>query len=141
MTAATHESFLTKAALVAFLVLVAAAPGCSSTSDTATATPAGGGGAGHDPEGPAPDQDAGAAPASLTLQQIRTWLADKLDGTHAEYPTNVDDAIYVLFYPQGTTIDEEGKKSCSGFHGFHYETNVGKDAVYPFAVIARCPSI
>lgn len=78
--------------------------------------------------------------AQITDQQVRTWLADKLDGTHADFGAPDTNAIYVVYYPASTTIYESTLgPSCVMFGGYHSETNIGgKKIVY--SVIARCPN-
>ncbi len=61
------------------------------------------------------------APASIDDSGIQTWLAGKLDGTHAEFGTPTANSLYVLFYPSSTAITLMGAHSCSagGFGGYH----------------------
>jgi hypothetical protein len=83
------------------------------------------------------------APASaITDDDIQTWLAAQVDGTHAGFPAPDADTLYALFYPPGVTITYPGLgASCSAFHGYHgaAPTPSGTDAVY--SVISRCASI
>jgi hypothetical protein len=84
--------------------------------------------------------DGGSAPASITDDEIKAWLADQADGTHAGWPKADDDTIFALYFPSTTAIDVHGKKSCNAFDGYHLEgqTKDGHPLVY--AVLARCSS-
>lgn len=80
------------------------------------------------------------APTSITDTAIQTWLKSYLDGTHAGWPTPSLNTIYTIFYPQSTTISEQGLgTSCVQFGGYHYDmANNGTPIVY--AVMPRCPT-
>ncbi len=76
--------------------------------------------------------------AKITDADIVTWLQDKLDGTHADFGAADPDSIYVVYYPETTTIEESSLgESCFGFGGYHYEAKVGTTRIV-YAVIARC---
>lgn len=61
-------------------------------------------------------------PSSITNPQVSSWFAGYLDGTHQEWPAIDGQNIYVVFYPQETTIVlTNGTTSCSSFGGFHAE--------------------
>jgi hypothetical protein len=61
-------------------------------------------------------------PSSITSPEIASWLADHLDGTHAEWPAIDGQHVYVAFYPQDTTISQpSGATSCTSFGGYHAE--------------------
>lgn len=75
-------------------------------------------------------------PASLTDDDVRAWLADKLDGTHSDFGAPDTNAIYVVYYPAETTIYSNGP-SCFAFWGYHGETKIGGQKIV-YSVIARC---
>lgn len=78
------------------------------------------------------------APASsVTDDEIQALLSARIaDGT---LPAANGKTIYVLFYPQATTITRTGTKSCVDFAAYHGWTKVGgQDA--PYAVIPQCSS-
>ncbi len=75
---------------------------------------------------------------SITDAEIVTWLQDKLDGTHADFGSPDTNAIYVVYYPDTTTIHQSILgDSCFSFGGYHYEAKVGSTRIV-YAVIARC---
>ena len=79
--------------------------------------------------------------AQVDDADIRAWLADKLDGSHADFGTPDASAIYVVYYPAATTITNAGLgTSCSSFGGYHGDTKIGATQVV-YAVIARCPNL
>lgn len=99
---------------------------------------------------------ADAPPTSLTNDQIRAWLRDRLDGSHPEFgandPATIAKTIYVLVYPSGTSITQAGGgKSCVNFQGYHESAplakgadagadggTLGADARPIYAVLPRC---
>ena len=76
-----------------------------------------------------------AAPASATDADIDSFIAARvMDGT---FPAADGKTLYVLFYPQSTSITHAGSKSCTDFAAFHGWTKVGSmDA--PYAIIPQC---
>jgi hypothetical protein len=89
----------------------------------------------------APVRVAESGPASATDVDVKGWIAGKLDGTHPEFSPAADDVIYVLFYPQTTTLREGGAQSCDGFIGYHDATKVLTGATAVYAVVARCAGV
>ncbi|HEX4516450.1 MAG TPA: hypothetical protein VH054_23040 [Polyangiaceae bacterium] len=79
--------------------------------------------------------------AQITDEDIQAWLANKLDGTHADFGVPDASAIYVVYYPASTTIYESSLgPSCVTYSGYHNETKVGATKVV-YAVIARCDDV
>ncbi len=76
-------------------------------------------------------------PDNITDQEIQTWLADKLDGTHAEFGAPDASTIYTIYYPTSTTVDLQGSKSCVAFGGYHENIDIGAKSI-PYAVIPQC---
>jgi hypothetical protein len=76
------------------------------------------------------------APTSTTDTAMEAWLANKITSKAFEAPT--PDTVYMIFYPDGTTIEQGGAQSCQQFGGYH--TNItlpdGTDAAY--GVVPRC---
>ena len=81
------------------------------------------------------------APASITDDQIQTFLQAHLDGAHTGWGTPDPSTIYTIYYPASTTItlDDFGA-SCDGFGGYHGSTTVGSVEV-PYAVMPRCSEL
>ncbi|CAN5424670.1 hypothetical protein BH09MYX1_BH09MYX1_65460 [soil metagenome] len=80
-----------------------------------------------------------AAPTKTTSDEIEAWLADKLDGTHSEFPAVDVNNIYLVMYPEQTIISQPNfGTSCESYGGYHFETQTktGKKIVY--SVIPRC---
>jgi hypothetical protein len=103
---------------------------------------------------------AAAPPAHLFDADIHAWLASRFDGTHPEFGTQpIPDAIYTLYYPSTTVIDQADPPdaggdagdagddeagltsypSCSAFEGYHDEVVIAGQ-VMTYAVIATCPN-
>ena len=78
------------------------------------------------------------APRMLDDSDVQTWLAGKLDGTHKEFGKPDDNSLYVIFYPQGTTITLSGQQSCRGFGGYHSSVQLDSGKNVSYAVIPRC---
>jgi hypothetical protein len=79
------------------------------------------------------------APSSIEEGQIEDWLAGMLDGTHEDFGRPDPNAIYTIFYPPGTAIEQGGGVSCKDFGAFHGQTSVG-DVHVAYAAIPRCES-
>ncbi|MBS2030419.1 MAG: hypothetical protein JST54_21125 [Deltaproteobacteria bacterium] len=89
----------------------------------------------------APVQLTEAAPASIDDAAIQTWLAGKLNGNDPAWPANDGNTVYVLFYPDATTVTLQGLSSCQGFGGYHQNITLdtahgSADAAY--VVVPRC---
>ena len=82
-----------------------------------------------------------APAAAYTDAQLQTWLEGEIT-THAlPAPDSapVTQTIYVLYFPQSTTItDSTGTASCSGFDGYHGSMTMGSQQVV-YAVVNECP--
>ena len=83
-------------------------------------------------------------PTAITDQEIQTWLAAKLDGTHPEFGTPDEQTIYTIYYPPTTVIDlgqggpgGGSSKSCVAFGGYHENIVVGTKNI-AYAVIPQC---
>ncbi len=85
-----------------------------------------------------------APPATMTDADVQAWLTAKIgDGT---MPAPTDQSIYLLYYPQATTItldDGSGTPaaSCQVFLGYHSTFDVtagGRTVPVAYAVINRC---
>jgi hypothetical protein len=79
-----------------------------------------------------------SAPASLSLQEARAWLAAHLDGTHPEWGTPDDHSFYVVFFPATTTLTLEGLQRCTGFGGYHDAATLPNGQHVVFAAMPRC---
>jgi hypothetical protein len=79
-----------------------------------------------------------APPTAITDDEIKAWLATKLDGTHADFGAPDPNALYTIFYDYGTTITyQPGYDSCTQFGGYHEEVTVGTVTV-AYVVMPRC---
>ena len=84
----------------------------------------------------------GAVAASISDDEIQTWLAAQADGTHEGWPKTDPDTLYALFYPPDVTITYSGLgSSCTAFHGYHGETTTAAGDAVVYSVISRCASI
>ena len=86
-----------------------------------------------------------AAPANAKDTDIEAWLKGKLDGTHPEFgpvdATTLAARIFVLYYPEATTITRGGPtpaQSCGGWDGYHAGAALASGAVAHYVVLARC---
>ncbi|MBI3558510.1 MAG: hypothetical protein HY074_19745 [Deltaproteobacteria bacterium] len=80
-----------------------------------------------------------AAPATIDDSQIQSWLSARLNSVSRPLGAADSNTIYVLNYPQSTTVAASGQKSCVDFDGYHSEFSdpvTGTAIVY--AVIANC---
>jgi hypothetical protein len=81
------------------------------------------------------------APMAITDDQIQQWLVDRVADKTLPPPT--DQTVYILYYPQMTTISASGAgDSCTSFGGYHNFTYVPVDGAQvpaSYAVIPRCP--
>ena len=77
-------------------------------------------------------------PASMQLPDVTTWLAGKLDGTHADFGIPDPSSVYVIYYPASTT-QLLGYEVCQSIFGFHSQALAGTTNV-AFAGVARCSS-
>lgn len=77
------------------------------------------------------------APAKITDAQIEAWLAKQITAAKSPLEAPTPNSVYVIFYPETTTITEQGARSCESFGGYHTEITVsGKHVAY--AAIPRC---
>jgi hypothetical protein len=71
-------------------------------------------------------------PATLTDADVIAWLQQKLSSPDP-------DAIYVVYYPEATTIQTSWGDSCVAWGGYHSEATVAATPIV-YAVVARCPN-
>jgi hypothetical protein len=81
-------------------------------------------------------------PATMTQDDVEAFVRSKLDGTHPEMGA-VDAAtlaskIFVLFYPQATTVSVGTRTSCSGFSAYHAGATLSDGAIASYVVMPRC---
>jgi hypothetical protein len=79
-------------------------------------------------------------PATVSDDDIRTWLTNELTQT-SDLPPATENSLYILFFPSSVTLTAFGQTSCSrgGFYGYHYSTKVsGVDVA--FVVLPECGS-
>jgi hypothetical protein len=87
----------------------------------------------------APVRVATAAPATIDDAGLQTFLAAQLASTSAGWPAPGAQSLYVIFFPQSSTITERnGNRLCAGAAGYHawLPTPTGQRVAY--AVVARC---
>ncbi|MGD0526191.1 MAG: hypothetical protein ABSE49_13655, partial [Polyangiaceae bacterium] len=87
------------------------------------------------------------APTSIASTDIQTWVASQI--AQGTFGTADPQAIYTIFYPQGTTITQPnpvsallpGPVSCQDFGGYHDNTTPPDGGIagnYAYAVIPTC---
>ena len=79
-----------------------------------------------------------AAQTQIDDNQIQQWLATKIKST-PNFPQPDASTVYVIFYPDTTTITLQGQSSCQAFGGYHNSARVGGKDV-PYAVVPNCGS-
>ena len=89
----------------------------------------------------APIQLMETATQNLDDTAIQAWLAGKLNMNDPAFGTPDENTLYVLVYPQTTTIAMQGASSCKDFGGYH--SNITLDAAHntlnvAYAVIPSC---
>jgi hypothetical protein len=84
-----------------------------------------------------------AAPATITDTQIETWLVRKIEGGDPQFPRPNPQTIFVIFYPDSTTVTMPAGApgtSCVDFGGYHTATALSDGTPLSYAIVARCPS-
>lgn len=77
-------------------------------------------------------------PSTMTSDEVKAWLNGRFDGMAAGWPWVADpNAIYVLFFPESTTITGEMGESCRDYSAYHGEVHAGASHIV-FAAIPRC---
>lgn len=82
-------------------------------------------------------------PFNLDDEQIKDWLAAKLNANDPAFPAPSVNTLYAIYYPDGVSITLQGSQSCQAFGAYH--NNVRLDAAHgnagvPYAVMPRCGS-
>jgi hypothetical protein len=79
-----------------------------------------------------------AAPAKIDDADLKTWLEDKLDGTHPEWDAPDADTMYVIYFPATTTYTLGSYTGCVEF-GASDNMLVTKDGRrIPYVAVPRC---
>ena len=80
-----------------------------------------------------------AAPTTTSNPTIRAWLAKK-ESTRAilQFPRPAPGTIYVLWYPESTSITLQGRTSCQTFGGYHEGGALTDGTPFSYAVLPRC---
>jgi hypothetical protein len=91
--------------------------------------------------------------ANLQDSDVQAWLTGKLNpaadagadaqagadgGSNPSLPPPDVNTQYVIFYPSGVTVTDQGQPSCGTFMGYHGNFSLGASFV-TYAVIPRCP--
>jgi hypothetical protein len=85
-----------------------------------------------------------AAPTSTTQKGIEDWLKGKLNGVNPEFGKPDSNTLYAIYYPQGTTIEDDGSglgTSCQSYGGYHADIVVGNNQDVGYAVLPRCADL
>ena len=81
------------------------------------------------------------APATITQQGVKAWLAEQLDGTHPEWGTPDDETVLTVVYPRSTTVMLGDESSCDVSPAWHGEVVLKSGKLLPYAAITRCDPI
>ena len=79
---------------------------------------------------------ADAAPAAFQSDDLATWAATQFEGGALGTPDT--NAIYALYLPSGTQVDQGGGVACKDFGAYHDEVRLNDAVQLVFAVIPRC---
>lgn len=83
------------------------------------------------------------APSSITDEQIAATIRNGIANGTMPVPAGgvLDDALYILHFPPGTTItDDLVGRSCETFGGYHNESQTADGRLFAYAVVPSCPS-
>ncbi len=89
-----------------------------------------------------PQHLAEAAPGVATADDIRAWLAAKIQSGAPGFADATGDSLFVVYYPISTTLELSNLTSCTGFGGYHDSAPVALEGgtIYPaFAAVPECP--
>jgi len=80
-----------------------------------------------------------AAPITIDDEEIKAMLTSRIaDGTLPTPPALQNDYLYMVYFPEETTITLFGSESCTGFGGYH--VSVDTDTLsFAYAVMPTCP--
>jgi hypothetical protein len=94
------------------------------------------------------------APTSSNADAVEALIREHLDGTHADWPVNDGQTMYVVFFPLATVLSHQGGFRCTEFGGFHGEasgsgtrassldggpsTDGGGGSAFVYAAVAEC---
>ncbi|HEY2410578.1 MAG TPA: hypothetical protein VGI10_31460 [Polyangiaceae bacterium] len=78
--------------------------------------------------------------------EIEQWLAAHIDGANPAWPRRQADDIYLVIYPQTTTVTADDEAGCVDFGGYHYEGHLDSSSnnlppSFAYVVIPACPDI
>ncbi|MGH7281040.1 MAG: hypothetical protein ACRELY_05920 [Polyangiaceae bacterium] len=80
--------------------------------------------------------------ATISIDDLESWLVSELDGTHADWPAADPSAIYTIVYPKAPGgIQVDGAAPCQSSPAYHYEVKLGSGVHVPYAAINRCDPI
>jgi hypothetical protein len=79
-----------------------------------------------------------AAPTTTNDPTIRAWLAKKIETGDPQFPRPAPGTIYVLWYPESTSITLQGSTSCDSFGGYHEGGALTDGTPFSYAVLPRC---
>ena len=77
-------------------------------------------------------------PATAYDTDIQTWLVSQLAGDAglaAGWPAPDKNTVYVLYFPPGVTVNNDGGVSCTDFHGYHGNVTLPNHQLVAYAVI------
>jgi hypothetical protein len=79
-----------------------------------------------------------AAPSTIDDTAIRGWLASKIEKGDPQFPRPALGTVYVVWYPDGTSISLQGSTSCHDFGGYHEGGQLTDGTPFSYAVVPRC---
>lgn len=78
------------------------------------------------------------SPVRVTDEDVKAWLRGELTTSAARIEAPTTQSIYLLFYGEGTVVEQDGMRSCTGFAGYHSSVTLDSGMEVAYAVIARC---
>lgn len=80
-----------------------------------------------------------AAPATISDADLQTWLTNKIQGDGGAFPQPDGNTIYVLYFPETSTVTSNGGALCKEFQGYHDDYLLRGSTYVSYAVVGRCP--
>jgi hypothetical protein len=83
------------------------------------------------------------AAANLSDSAVQTWLKEKI--LMGQVPAADENTIYMIYYPQGTTVTMGtgslcGMTDANDFQGYHDDFAISAGKYVTYAIAGRCPS-
>lgn len=85
--------------------------------------------------GMAPVHVAEPPPASVSDDDVRAWLTNRISSAHIATNAN---SIFAIFYPSASHVTFKGIEGCKGFGGYHESMSLSGGERVSYVVVPRC---